>query len=110
MAKEIIEKISEAEEISSAYLEKIILKLSRAGLIKVKRGTAGGYFLARPAEEITIEDIVKVLEKNTSPAPCVDPKYKCPRRCLCPTKNIWERIYESINLTLRNITLKDLIK
>jgi Rrf2 family protein len=105
-----IKEISEAEEISPTYLEKIILKLSKAGLIEVKRGATGGYFLARPAGKITVEDIVKVLEKSTSPAPCVDPKYKCPRRRLCPTKNIWEKIYDDINLTLRNITLKDLIK
>jgi Rrf2 family protein len=105
-----VKEISEAEEISPAYLEKIILKLSKAGLIEVKRGTSGGYFLARPAENITVEDVVKVLEKSTSLAPCVDPKYKCSRRRLCPTKNIWEKVYNDINLTLRNITLKDLIK
>lgn len=105
-----VKEISEAEEISPAYLEKIILKLSKAGLIEVKRGTTGGYFLARPAEKITVEDVIKVLEKNTSLAPCVNPIYKCPRRYLCPTKNIWEKIYDNINLTLQNITLKDLIK
>lgn len=103
-------EISQAEEIPFTYLEKIILKLAKAGLIKVKRGATGGYFLAQSPKDITVEDVVKVLEKTTSPAPCIDPKYKCPRRKLCPTKNIWEKIDESIHLTLRNITLEDLIK
>lgn len=105
-----VKEISGAEDISPAYLEKIILKLSKAGLIKVKRGTCGGYFLSQPAQDITVGDIVKILEKSTSPAPCVNPEYKCPRRHLCSTKDIWEKVYESINLTLDNITLGELIK
>lgn len=105
-----VKEISEAEDIPSKYLEKIILKLSKAGLIEVKRGATGGYFLARPADKITVEDVVQVLETHTSPAPCVDSTYKCPRRRFCPTKDIWEKVYDNINTTLRNITIKDLVK
>src|SRR5665647_1853443 len=70
-------EISEAENIPLPYLEKIILKLSKAGFIEVKRGATGGYFLAQPTNKITVDDIVNVLEKTTSPAPCVDSNYCC---------------------------------
>lgn len=103
-------EISEAENIPLPYLEKIILKLSKAGLIEVKRGATGGYFLAQPTNKITVDDIVNVLEKTTLPAPCVDSAYCCPRHKNCPTRNIWEKIDKSIHSTLKTITLKDLIK
>lgn len=103
-------EISEAENIPLPYLEKIILKLAKAGLIEVKRGATGGYFLARPADEINVDDIVKVLEKTTSPAPCVNSHYHCPRHKNCPTRNIWEKIDESIHSTLQTVTLESLIK
>lgn len=103
-------EISEAENIPLPYLEKIILKLSKADLIEVKRGATGGYFLAQPTNKITVDDIVNVLEKTTLPAPCVDSAYCCPRHKDCPTRNIWEKIDKSIHSTLKTITLKDLIK
>lgn len=105
-----VKEISEAEAIPFTYLEKIILKLSKAGFIEVKRGATGGYFLAGKPEDITVDDIVSVLEKDTSPAPCVDPTCKCPRQLFCPTKNVWSKINDSIHSTLKTITLKDLIK
>jgi Rrf2 family protein len=105
-----VKKISEAENMPFTYLEKIILKLSKAGLIGVKRGVTGGYFLALSPKEITVEDVVKVLEKNTAPAPCIDSRYKCPHQRSCLTKKTWEKVYDSINATLGNITIEDLIK
>lgn len=105
-----VKEISEAEGIPVKYLEKIILKLSKAGFIEVKRGKAGGYFLARTAGRITVDDIVSVLEKTTSPAPCVEHGYDCPRRKGCPTRGIWEKIDAGIHSTLKNITIADLIK
>jgi len=103
-------EISEAEEIPFTYLEKIILKLAKAELIGVKRGASGGYFLKKPAGEISVDDVVQVLEKTTSPAPCVDKDFRCPRHQNCPTRHIWEKIDASIHSTLRTITLQDLIK
>lgn len=103
-------EISEAENIPLPYLEKIILKLAKARLIEVKRGATGGYFLARPANKTTVDDVVTILETTTSPAPCLDSDYYCPRHKHCPTRHIWEKIDDSIHSTLKNITLQDLIQ
>lgn len=105
-----VKEISEAEEIPVKYLEKIIRKLAKAGFIEVKRGSTGGYFLARPAGRITVDDIVGTLEKTTFPAPCVEHGYACPRRKKCPTRGIWEKIDAGIHATLRKITIQDLSK
>jgi Rrf2 family iron-sulfur cluster assembly transcriptional regulator len=103
-----VKEISEAEEIPVKYLEKIILKLAKASLVATKRGSGGGYYLARPAGQISVDDVVQILEKTTSPAPCVERDYHCPRSCKCPTRGIWTRIDQSIRSTLSGITLQDL--
>jgi Rrf2 family protein len=105
-----VKEISQAEEIPEKYLEKIIRKLGKAGFITASRGSGGGYILARPANTITVNDIVSTLEKTTSPAPCVEHGYTCPRRRKCPTRGIWEKIDESIHSTLKGITLDELVK
>lgn len=109
-----INKISQDENISSDYLEKIISKLEKAGLVKSKRGMRGGYFLARPSEKITVGEIIRVLEGTMAPVLCVakekTKKYSCPRRKLCLTINVWQKIQDVLNSTLDSITLKDLIK
>lgn len=105
-----VREISEAEDIPVPYLEKIILKLSKAGLIDVKRGAGGGYFLARPAAQISVDDIVRILEKTTSPAPCIEHGYACPRQKKCPTRGMWEKIDRSIHATLETISLQSLIR
>jgi Rrf2 family protein len=105
-----VKEISEAEEIPAKYLEKIILKLSKAGFITATRGASGGYSLAKPASKISVDDIVQTLEKSTSSAPCIEHGYNCPRRKKCSTRSVWEKIDQSIHSTLRGITLEELIK
>jgi len=104
-----IAKISEAEQISFTYLEKIISKLVKSKLLKVKHGAKGGYILSKDPQNITVEDVVNVLEKNISLTPCIDKKYKCPRQKICSTKNMWKKIDEKIGLVLKKITIKGLI-
>jgi Rrf2 family protein len=105
-----VKEISQAEEIPEKYLEKIIRKLGKAGFINAARGSGGGYSLARSATAITVDDIVSTLERTTSPAPCVEHGYACPRSRKCPTRGIWEKIDESIHSTLRGITLDELAR
>ena len=104
-----IAKISEAEQISYTYLEKIISKLVKVNLLKVKHGVKGGYVLSKDPKDITVEDVVEALERNNFPAPCVNKQYKCPRRNICLTKSIWKKIDESISSVLKNLSIKDLI-
>ena len=109
-----LKEISGKENISFDYLEKIISKLEKKGLVKAKRGAKGGYFLTRPSKEIKVGEIIKVLEGTIAPVKCVAEKgrkrYHCPRRRICKTFNVWQKIQNVLNSTLNSITLADLIK
>jgi Rrf2 family cysteine metabolism transcriptional repressor len=109
-----LKEISEKENISFDYLEKIISQLEKKGLLKSKRGAQGGYFLASPPKKIKVSEIIKVLEGTIAPVRCVakekKEKYNCPRKRRCKTFNVWQKIQDVLNSTLNSITLADLIK
>jgi len=106
--------ISEAEGISFDYLEKIISKLEKAGLVKAKKGVRGGYFLRKSPTRIKIGEIIKALEGDKGLVKCITKingkRFCCPRERRCLTKNFWKKIQDSLNSTLNSITLADLIK
>ena len=106
-----IKKIAQNQNISSDYLEKIVSKLEKAGLVKAKRGVQGGYFLARSSQRITVKEITRILEGTTTLAPCIAKrkKYDCPLKRTCLTRNVWQKTQDSLNLILDSITLTDII-
>jgi len=106
-----LREIAKKEGISFDYLEKIISKLEKAGLVKSKKGVRGGYFLARLPKKIRIGDIVRVLEGEMALVKCIAKKveYSCPRERKCLTKSFWKKIQDSLNSVLNSLTLADLI-
>ena len=100
-----IKEISKKENIPFDYLEKIVSELEKAGLVKAKKGVQGGYFLAKKPERITSGEIVRVLE-STVPVNCAG----CQMVRICSTKNVWDKVQDSLDSTLDSMTLKDLIK
>lgn len=88
---------------SGKYLEKIMRMLSSRGIITASRGANGGYFLAKPPEDITIGEIVRALEDDMEIIECVKGGSKC--KC-CPTSGVWKRLYQGINQLLDSMTLK----
>lgn len=100
-----LKEISEKEKIPFDFLEKIISELERADLLKAKKGVQGGYFLAKPAQKITAGEIVRILE-STVPVSCLG----CQMARICSTKNVWEKVQDSLDSTLDSMTLADLIK
>ncbi len=106
-----LEEISKKENISFDYLEKIISRLKKAGLIEAKKGSRGGYFLARHPSKIRIKEIILALENKKSLVKCIakDKHYYCSLEKRCLTKNFWQKIQKSIEQTLDSVTLADLI-
>src|SRR5512140_709572 len=62
-----LKAIAEAERLPLAYLEQVVARLKRAGLVMSARGAHGGYWLARPAEQITMDEVVQALEGAVAP-------------------------------------------
>jgi len=100
-----LKDVSEAETIPFDFLEKIISKLEKSGLLKSKKGVSGGYILAKNPAKITVEDIVNPLE-NTTAVDCS----LCGKTKKCLTRSVWRKIDLAIGKTLKSITLADLIK
>jgi len=109
-----LKKISKDEEIPFDFLEKIFSKLEKAGLIKAKKGVQGGYFLAQSPQKIKVGEIIRILEGTMAPVLCIakekEKRYSCPRKNKCLTKNVWQKIRDTLNSTLNSITLADLAK
>ncbi|MFP4697669.1 MAG: RrF2 family transcriptional regulator [Eubacteriales bacterium] len=107
-----INSISERQAISENYLEQLIAKLKKAGLVKSTRGAQGGYSLNKVPEEITIGDILRALEGDLSPVECslIKEEMECEGEEQCVTKYVWKKISDSINKVVDEITLEDLVK
>ncbi len=104
--------ISRREGISIAYLEQLLNRLRREGLVKSVRGPKGGYVLSRKPNEITVGDIVRTLEGSIYPVHCVAAKKSRGMTCRmskgCVPKVVWMKLAKAINDCLESITLKDL--
>ncbi len=103
-----VREVAEREGISPDYLEKILSDLEKGGLIKSKRGVAGGYALAKGPEEINLKDILEILESTMDLVECVGAR--CEREECCPTVSVWRKLDRTIKEKLESITLKDLME
>jgi Rrf2 family protein len=109
--------IADAEGLPLAYLEHLVQRLRRAELVDSRRGAHGGYTLARPADTITMAEVVEALEGDIAPIECIsaqdDGTLVCAREAqfdrVCPTKVLWTRVQGSIVRTLKDITLSELV-
>lgn len=110
--------IAEAEGLPLAYLEHLAQRLRKADLVDSRRGAHGGYSLSRPAEAITMAQVVRALEGDIAPIECIsadaDGDLVCSREihgdAPCPTKLLWARVQGSIVRTLEETTLQDLAR
>jgi Rrf2 family iron-sulfur cluster assembly transcriptional regulator len=101
--------VAKRQGISVKYLEQIIIPLKKANYVKSVRGPKGGHILAKPPAEITIGEIVALLEDSDSLAACSDNPMICERSPLCPTRDIWQEAAQAMFDKLQSITLADLL-
>lgn len=104
-----IKEIAERQDVSVAYLEQILGKLRRAGLVRSIRGPGGGYLLAREPREIPIAAVLGVLEGPVAITSCVDPREGCVRVEHCVTHLLWKELGAQIEGFLNTITLGNLL-
>ena len=100
--------IAKRQEISEKYLEQIVTRLGKAGLVKSTRGAQGGYRLEREPSQITVGDILRVTEGSLTPVACLDDD-ECPRRERCVTYSVWSRVQEAVTKVVDQITLQELV-
>jgi len=105
-----LKDIAKGENISEKYLSLIIIPLRGVGLVNSIRGAHGGYSLAKDPSQITMKEIVDVLEGDCSLVNCVNDHSACPRVPICASHDIWAIIGGKISETLNSITLDMLVK
>lgn len=109
-----IKEISQREKISPKFLEQILLTLKNAGLLHSKMGIGGGYYLAKPASEITLGQIFRVLDGPVAPIKCVSQMaYEscgCPEEQTCGLRLVMSDVRNAIAGILDNTTLSDVTK
>ena len=92
---------------SEKYIEKLLSGLKNANLIVSSRGNDGGYKLINAPSAITCGQILRAMEEDLVFADCVG-NHKCSKNC--PNRNVFKKLYNSINSTLDSITLQDMIE
>ncbi len=116
-----LKAISEAEGLPLAYLERIVALLKKAGLVESTRGAHGGYRLARPAEDVRMDEVILALEGSVAPMTCFvdDSGAAAAGRVLCnhqassghgcATKLLWMRVQGGVMEKLAQTTLAELV-
>lgn len=106
-----IKTIAERQGISVSYLEQILNKLGRAGVIESVRGPGGGYLLGRTPAEVTIGDVVRALEGPIALSHCLEPgmSEECYQAEDCVARMVWTRVGEKIEEALDSISFDDLL-
>ncbi len=101
--------IAKAEKISEKYLSQIIIPLRSQGLVNSFRGAKGGYVLARLPSQINVKEIVEVLEGDLKLIEPIKDSNLYNKTSIAVTHQLWNKLAQSIKLTLAEFTLEDLI-
>ena len=95
--------------IPKQYLEQLLGGLRRNGLIRSVRGANGGYQIAKPAEEITVLEILDAMEGPLALSDCIADDRCCSKATKCRVRDMWEKLTKTINHELASVTLKDML-
>ena len=105
-----IREIAHRTGISLTYLEQIFVNLKRDGLLASVRGTHGGYLLARPADAITVSDVLESGEGSLIPVRCTKSgQVVCDEYETCMTRALWEDMSKTIRSVTDQLTLADIV-
>lgn len=105
-----IKTISEAEGISSEFLEQIFFKLRKGGIISSVRGPGGGFYFSRPLESISLKEIIEASGEGLGIAPCVCGKGEgCDREADCLAGEIWHDLGRHMDAFLEGRTLASIL-
>jgi len=105
--------ISESERLPGDYVEQILLRLRRAGLVDSVRGARGGYRLARDPSLISVHDVMQACEHQTFEMNCeshpVDEE-RCGPGTQCTIRPVWQALQQRVDALLKGISIADLMK
>lgn len=104
-----IRDIAESQQISEKYISRLMIELRQGGLVRSVRGAKGGYCLARSPQDLSILEIVEVMEGRIGVVDCLAQPDACNRANVCPSRNVWNQVNDKIRQTLAAVSLQQLI-
>lgn len=103
------ERLAEAQEIPLQFLEHILLELKHSGIVRARRGAKGGYWLARPATEVSVADVVRAVEGPIAHVQSMPPEAIEYRGSAEHLQEVWIAVRASLRSVLEEVTLADLV-
>jgi Rrf2 family protein len=102
------ERLAQAQEIPLKFLENILAEMRHAGIVRSQRGVDGGYWLARPAAEISVADVIRAVEGPLANVRGVRPEQVEYAGSAVPLRDVWIALRASLRAVLEEVTLADL--
>jgi Rrf2 family iron-sulfur cluster assembly transcriptional regulator len=104
----ILAEIAADVNVPKALLAKIFQQFAKLGMVDSSRGAGGGFTLGRPAEDISLLEIIEAVEGPIRLNRCLLAKGACGRDTVCTVHPVWIKVQEKMLILLRNVTLKQL--
>lgn len=105
-----LSRIAENQNLSVRYLEQLFHLLKKAGYVTSTRGVKGGYTLSKPPRDITVGEVLRVLDGDFAPVGCNEGCGDCDEPDVCYTRPLWTELNQAVYGLMDNKTLEDLIK
>ena len=111
----LIADLAEQERIPKKFLELILLELKNSGILGSKKGKGGGYFLNRPAESISLGEVIRALDGPIAPVPCVSRMAhrtcdECEDEATCGIRAVMQEVRDATAAILDHATLTDIVR
>jgi Rrf2 family iron-sulfur cluster assembly transcriptional regulator len=102
--------IAERYSLPVSFMEKILHELRQGGLVNSKQGRTGGYFLARPASDISVRNVLETLGESLDLVGCLGSESHCDLTDCCPTQGAWRHIDLRFKRLLDSLSLQSLLE
>lgn len=103
------ERLAASQEIPLQFLEHILLDLKRAGIVRARRGAKGGYWLARPADEVAVADVIRAVEGPIANVQSEPPESITYTGNAAELQNVWIAVRANLRAVLESVTLEDIV-
>lgn len=103
------ERLADSQDIPLQFLEHILLDLKRAGIVRARRGAKGGYWLARPSDEISVADVIRAVEGPIANVQSAPPESITYTGNAAELQNVWIAVRASLRSVLESVTLAHLV-
>lgn len=105
-----ISEIARASEVPRSFLAKILQRLARAGIVRSHRGAGGGFELVRNAGELSLRDVVEIMQGPVALNTCAVDQDRCPRSGICVVHPVWVRAGADVGKLLGKYTFQRLLR